>query len=70
MQFTHPTVLLVKSCNLRIEGAIIHSLSALNTLFYYLYVDKNINVEMFHRSSRLPDGRGRLDEIKGPGRKV
>ena len=58
MQFIYPTVLLVKSCNLQTEGVIIHSLSALNTLFYYLYVDKNNNIEMFHRSSRLCDGRG------------
>ena len=57
MQFRHPTVLLVKSCNLQTEGVIIHSKSALNTLFY-LYVDKNNNIEMFHRSSRLRDGRG------------
>ena len=71
MQFRYPTVLLVKSCDLQTEGVIIHSLlSALNTLFYYLYVDKNNNIEMFHRSSRLCDGRGWLDEIKGPGRKV
>ena len=58
MQFRHPTVLLVKSCNLQTEGVIIHSMFALNTLFYYLYVDKNNNIEMFHRSSRLRDGRG------------
>ena len=58
MQFRYATVLLVKSRNLQTEGVIIRSLSTLNTLFYYLHVDKNNNIEMFHRSSRLPDGRG------------
>ena len=47
MQFRYPTVLLVKSYNLQIEGVIIHSLTTLNTLFYYLYVDKNKILKCF-----------------------
>ena len=57
MQFRHPTVLLVKSLNMQVEGVIIQSLSLLNTLFFYLKCVAKI-IEMFPRSSRLPDGRG------------